>query len=248
MKNSEATALIRTPIIGRAQPQSWCDLGCGSGTFTTALAQLLASGSTIHSVDLDKGALERIPDQYHGVTIRKVLGDLRSSSLRLPSADGILMANSLHFIEDQHLLLKKLLSVTGRFLIVEYERSRPTPSETVRRHGGRVLLISSMKRQICSYDEWRSAAGAGLWWDLHPIGHEQPSWTSRYRCRLKTLFTKSHTTQFSETEMVRRFDLLLWRGESCRQLRVRWYGSLGRPNLMCTCRNIGVLGFRLDNG
>jgi hypothetical protein len=127
MKISEATALIRTPIIGRAQPQSWCDLGCGSGTFTTALAQLLASGSTIHAVDLDQGALKRIPEQYHGVTIRKVLGDLRSSSLRLPAADGILMANSLHFIEDQHLFLKKLLSVTDRFLIVEYERSRPTP-------------------------------------------------------------------------------------------------------------------------
>jgi ubiquinone/menaquinone biosynthesis C-methylase UbiE len=127
MKISEATALIRTPVIERAQPQSWCDLGCGSGTFTTALAQLLASGSTIHAVDLDQGALKRIPEQYHGVTIRKVLGDLRSSSLRLPAADGILMANSLHFIEDQHLFLKKLLSVTDRFLIVEYERSRPTP-------------------------------------------------------------------------------------------------------------------------
>jgi ubiquinone/menaquinone biosynthesis C-methylase UbiE len=127
MKISEATALIRTPIIERAQPQSWCDLGCGSGTFTTALAQLLASGSTIYAVDLDQGALARISDRYHGVTIRKVLGDLRSSSLRLPAADGILMANSLHFIEDQHLFLKKLLSVTDRFLIVEYERSKPTP-------------------------------------------------------------------------------------------------------------------------
>jgi len=95
--------------------------------FTTALAQLLASGSSIYAVDLDQRALERIPEQYHGVTIRKVLGDLRSSSLRLPAADGILMANSLHFIEDQHLFLKKLLSVTDRFLIVEYERSRPTP-------------------------------------------------------------------------------------------------------------------------
>jgi methylase of polypeptide subunit release factors len=83
MKISEATALIRTPVIERAQPQSWCDLGCGSGTFTTALAQLLASGSTIYAVDLDQGALERIPEQYHGVTIRKVLGDLRSSRVHL---------------------------------------------------------------------------------------------------------------------------------------------------------------------
>src|ERR1700735_3593933 len=127
MKISEATALIRTPMIGWARPQSWCDLGCGSGTFTIALAESLASGSTISAVDLDHGALGRIPDQHHGVTIRKVLVDLRSPGLRLPPVDGILMANSLHFIPDQHLFLRKLLSVTDRFLIVEYERSKPSP-------------------------------------------------------------------------------------------------------------------------
>jgi hypothetical protein len=37
------------------------------------------------------------------------------------------MANSLHFIREQHLFLKRLLSFTDRFLIVEYERSRPSP-------------------------------------------------------------------------------------------------------------------------
>ena len=127
MKTSQARALIRTPLIESSRPQSWCDLGCGSGTFTTALALLLASGSTIHSVDLDQRALEGIPDQYDGVAIRKILGDLRSPSVRLPSVDGILMANSLHFIREQHLLLRRLLSLTDRFLIVEYERSRPSP-------------------------------------------------------------------------------------------------------------------------
>jgi ubiquinone/menaquinone biosynthesis C-methylase UbiE len=127
MKLHEATALIRNPTFQMEHPQFWCDLGCGSGTFTVALAQSLASGSTIHAVDLDKGMLEGISDQYHGVTIRKVLGDLTSPSLRLPSVDGILMANSLHFIQDQDLLLRKLLPVTKCFLIVEYERSKRSP-------------------------------------------------------------------------------------------------------------------------
>jgi hypothetical protein len=126
MKISEATSLIRTPMIDWTRPQSWCDLGCGGGTFTIALAESLAFGSTIHAVDLDQRALGGIPDQYHGVTIRKVLGDLRSPGLRLPPVDGILMANSLHFIQDQRLFLRKPLSVTARFLIVEYERSRPS--------------------------------------------------------------------------------------------------------------------------
>ena len=125
MKISEATALIHTPLIEWARPQSWCDLGCGSGTFTTALAQLLAPGSIIHAVDLDPRALEYVPVHYDRVEIRKTLGDIGSSSLRLPSVDGILMANTLHFIQKQQELLRRLLSVTDRFLIVEYERCKP---------------------------------------------------------------------------------------------------------------------------
>ncbi len=127
MKISQATALIRTPLIEWERPQDWCDLGCGTGTFTTALAELLAPGSTIYAVDLDQKALEEIPDRYAGVQIRKVLGDLQSSSLRLPTVDGMLMANCLHFIREQHLFLKRLLPSTERFLIVEYERSWPNP-------------------------------------------------------------------------------------------------------------------------
>jgi hypothetical protein len=127
MKISEAVALTRNPSFERPVSQSWCDLGCGKGTFTLALAQSLAPGSTIHAVDLDSQALGTIPDEYHGVAIRKVLGDLRSPGLRLPPVNGILMANLLHFIQDQPLFLRKLLSITECFLIVEYERSKPSP-------------------------------------------------------------------------------------------------------------------------
>jgi ubiquinone/menaquinone biosynthesis C-methylase UbiE len=125
VKISEATALIRTPLIEWARPQSWCDLGCGRGTFTTALAQLLAPGSMIHAVDLNPGALKYVPDHYDEVEIRKTLSDIGSPSLRLPSVDGILMANALHFIQEQQAFVRRLLSVTDRFLIVEYERSKP---------------------------------------------------------------------------------------------------------------------------
>jgi len=126
MNTREAIALIRTPLIEWAQPQSWCDLGSGSGTFTLALAQLLAPGSIIYAVDFDHGALERVPDQHNRVEIRKIVGDLQSSSLRLPSVAGILMANTLHFIQEQQIFLKRLRSVADRFLIVEYERSKPS--------------------------------------------------------------------------------------------------------------------------
>jgi len=120
MKIDEAATLIRTPLVQWDRPQSWCDLGAGSGTFTRALAQLLAPGSTIYAVDFDE-----IYDRRKDVEIRKIVGDLESATLRLPKVDGILMANTLHFIREQSLLLRRLLTVTDRFLIVEYERSRP---------------------------------------------------------------------------------------------------------------------------
>ena len=90
-----------------------------------ALAHSLAAGSMIHAVDLDPRALEGVLDHYGGVEIRKTLGDIGSLSLRLPAVDGILMANTLHFIQEQQIFLRSLLSVTDRFLIVEYERSKP---------------------------------------------------------------------------------------------------------------------------
>jgi hypothetical protein len=92
-----------------------------------ALAQLLAPGSTIYAVDLDSRALKGIPGQRNGVEIRKIVTDLQSSSLRLPSGDGVLMANTLHFIEKQQVFLRRLLSVADCFLIVEYERTKPNP-------------------------------------------------------------------------------------------------------------------------
>jgi ubiquinone/menaquinone biosynthesis C-methylase UbiE len=124
MTIEQAAALLQTPRIEWARPQAWCDLGCGEGTFTLALAALLATGSMIHAVDMDPHALAKIPARRNSVEIRKVVADLNSSSLRLPSVDGILMANSLHFIPEQTQFLQRLRTVSDRFLIVEYERSR----------------------------------------------------------------------------------------------------------------------------
>jgi SAM-dependent methyltransferase len=131
MKITEAPALIRTPLIEWARPQSWYDLGSGSGTFTMALAQLLVPGSTIYAVDFDQRALEGIPDQRNGVEIRKIVMDLQNASLHLPSLDGVLMANTLHFIQEQQVFLRRLLSVADCFLIVEYERSRPKSGDHI---------------------------------------------------------------------------------------------------------------------
>lgn len=123
MTINQAAALLRTPRIEWARPQIWCDLGCGEGIFTMALASLLAPGSTIHAVDIDQRALGKVPERHGDVAIRTVLADVNSLSLRLPCCDGILMANSLHFIQEQAQLLARLTAVSQRILVVEYERS-----------------------------------------------------------------------------------------------------------------------------
>ena len=123
--------------------------------FTTALALLLAFGSTIHAVDLDQRALEEIPDQYDGVAIRKILGDLRTPSVRLPSVDGVLMANSLHFIREQHLFLRRLLSLTDRFLIVEYEAIPAESVGTLSGSASRGSANSSARQEWSAWRNWQ---------------------------------------------------------------------------------------------
>ena len=122
MNISEAAELIRIDKISGARPQTWCDLGCGTGTFTLALATLLPAGSVIHAIDKDEKSLSQIPDHYQEVTIRKQVATLSASNLSLPSLDGVLMANLLHYIEDQGAFTAKLRTLSERLLVVEYDK------------------------------------------------------------------------------------------------------------------------------
>jgi SAM-dependent methyltransferase len=127
MHIAEATELIRMDKIAGARAQTWCDLGCGTGTFTLALATLLPPGSVIHAIDKDAGSLSRIPDRYRKVTIRKQVVDLRERDLSLPALDGVLMANLLHFIKRQRSFVAWLRTLSERLLVVEYDGRRPSP-------------------------------------------------------------------------------------------------------------------------
>lgn len=121
-------------LIGRLplppHPQRWMDLGCGGGTFTLALAELLPAGSSIVAWDMNAFALRHIPQKHNGVNITTQQADM----LRAPfptSLDGILMANALHFVKDQGILLsatKKALRENGCLLLVEYDTDMPVPT------------------------------------------------------------------------------------------------------------------------
>lgn len=131
MIHSDHVRLIRRgiPTAAGSQPV-WAEMGAGDGAFTLALAELLGSGAVIHTIDRDRRALERgaaeTARRYPGVVVRPQALDF-TGPLELPPLDGILMANSLHFVRDKEPLVRRLarlLRPGGRFLLVEYNVDR----------------------------------------------------------------------------------------------------------------------------
>lgn len=125
----EAIELIKfTP--GDQSMQIWADLGCGEGVFTKALATLLPAGSLIRAIDLDEKAIKKIPGEFEGVVIEKTVMDFTSRSVVFQQMDGILMANSLHYIKDKASFLARTihsLKPNGHFLLVDYDMNRSNP-------------------------------------------------------------------------------------------------------------------------
>ena len=122
MTPEDALALIRDASVGDARA-TWADLGCGDGTFTLALATLLPAGSTIHAVDRDAVALRQIPREHAGTTIVTHNADFARPPWPFEDLDGILLANSLHYVRDQKPFLGQCEASmkSPRFLIVEYD-------------------------------------------------------------------------------------------------------------------------------
>ena len=137
MDARDAARLIAPGVSGRV----WTDLGAGRGTFTLALATLLGPTGQVYAFERDAAAidaLERIArrrDRDERALIEVVRGDFTTARLPLEDNDGILMANSLHYVADdeQAPLLARLregLGEQGVLLVVEYDnrsRSRWVP-------------------------------------------------------------------------------------------------------------------------
>jgi SAM-dependent methyltransferase len=126
MRLRDAVDLLADSDVGALGPTIWADLGCGTGTFTLALADLLAAGSTIYAMDLDGPALQRIPSAHKAVRIVTHRGDFTTQPWPFADLDGILMANSLHYVKHQAAFIRACesqMKSRRRFLIVEYDTS-----------------------------------------------------------------------------------------------------------------------------
>jgi ubiquinone/menaquinone biosynthesis C-methylase UbiE len=104
---------------------TWADLGAGTGAFTLALAELVGPEGEVIAVDRDRGALRELERgmRQGGATVRTVAADF-TKPIDLASLDGVVMANSLHFVRDKAPVLglvHSMLKPSGRLLLVEYD-------------------------------------------------------------------------------------------------------------------------------
>jgi len=126
MEHADHVDLIRDGVV----PGVWAELGSGSGAFTLALADLLGQDAHIVSVDRDGGALRRqretMEARFPTALVEYVRGDF-TRALDLGGLEGIVMANSLHFVRRKEPALQLVhgyLKPGGRLVLVEYDADR----------------------------------------------------------------------------------------------------------------------------
>jgi ubiquinone/menaquinone biosynthesis C-methylase UbiE len=118
MELNAAVSLIQNGIPNSTTPQTWADLGAGSGMFTQALSKLLPDGSSIIAIDQKPSKI----NVTKGINLRTITGDF--TKLDLEKVDGIVMANSLHYVQHQQTFIEKLSTKTDRFILVEYDTDK----------------------------------------------------------------------------------------------------------------------------
>ena len=116
---------------GIPQPGStWADFGSGGGAFTLALAECVGAAGGIYSIDKNGGDLEHqrqaVKSRFPAVKVEYIHTDF-TRPLQLPVLDGIVMANSLHFLANKDTtlrLVRSYLQPLGRLIVVEYNVDR----------------------------------------------------------------------------------------------------------------------------
>lgn len=131
MNHADLVSLIEDGVDERGG--QWADLGSGEGAFTLALADLVGPGARISAVDRDSRALQTLAVQmgkrFPDVAIETKTADF-TGPLGLANLDGVVMANSLHFIRDKGPVVasvRNMLRPGGRLIVVEYGTDRGNP-------------------------------------------------------------------------------------------------------------------------
>ena len=133
MNHADHVALLARGVT-QGEGGTWADLGAGTGAFTLALADLIGPHGVIHAIDRDRAALAELRSAFvSSVPQAELRARTADFTRRLDLAadlDGVVMANSLHFVEDKAAVLalvRGYLKHGGRLLVVEYDSDRGNP-------------------------------------------------------------------------------------------------------------------------
>jgi ubiquinone/menaquinone biosynthesis C-methylase UbiE len=130
--HADHVGLIRDGVEGAGR--RWLELGAGRGAFTLALADLIGRGAEIVAVDRDAGDLAALTSnmkrQFPAARLTTVVADFTQASPVEPGFDGLLAANSLHFVRDPAAVIatvSPLLRPAARIVVVEYDSDSGNP-------------------------------------------------------------------------------------------------------------------------
>jgi len=128
MTHEEHAHLIKKAITTKGG--TWADFGSGDGAFTLALRDIAGPLTRIFSVDKDASRLQTqeqaFEKMFSSFDIRFLARDF-TMDIELPPLDGILMANSLHYVKDQVVFLTRIrdyLKPDGKLVLVEYNTEK----------------------------------------------------------------------------------------------------------------------------
>lgn len=131
MDHEDHVALIRAGVEGGGP--RWLELGAGEGAFTLALADTLGPGAEILACDRDARMLRnltaRVRQAFLTANVETRAIDF-SEAIPDGPFDGVLAANSLHFVRDREATLRAIrisLAPGGRLVVVEYDADKGNP-------------------------------------------------------------------------------------------------------------------------
>ena len=132
MDHPDHVGLIRDGVAGVGR--RWLELGAGRGAFTLALADLLGPAADIVAIDRDRGDLAVLAStmsrRFPEADLTTVVGDFSRPLPVEAGFDGLLAANSLHFVRDPGAVIdsaRPLLRPGARIVVVEYDSDSGNP-------------------------------------------------------------------------------------------------------------------------